>query len=223
MAQSHFPSTGVYIRRAIEADSPSLSRICLLTGDAGVSAEPLHEIGELIGMMYAEPYVHLPAGFGFVMVDSSKNDAVVGYVLGTADTRAFETQEDETWYPAARARYPYTDPPTNPIDPSKPLKEADIRYMKNIHNPPHSAAVNIAFSPAHMHIDILPEYQRQGWGKKLISEVVEYLREEKGLEKLWLGLDPRNIGARRFYEKLGFVPIQGAAEGIMGLDFKDFK
>lgn len=225
MAEPNLSSSasGVYIRRATQADSRSLSHICLLTGDAGVSAEALHDFGELIGLMYAEPYVHLPAAFGFVIVDPSKDDAVVGYVLGTADTRAFEAQADETWYPAARARYPYTDPPTNPVDPSKPLKEADARYIKNIHNPPHSPGINVAFSPAHLHIDILPEYQRQGLGRRLIAEAIKYLREEKGLERLWLGLDPRNVGARRFYERLGFIPIERAAEGVMGLDFKDFK
>lgn len=222
--------TDVYIRRATQTDSPTLSRICLLTGDAGVSAEPLHDYGELIGLMWAEPYVHLPAGFGFVLVDPSQNDAVVGYLLGTYDTRLYESQADESWFPKWRAKYPLStdstaDPPvcTLSTDPSKPLRDADARYIKMITNPPHAPENQVAFSPAHLHIDILPAYQRQGWGRKLIGEAIRYLREEQGLERLWLRQDPRNENGRKFYGRLGFVPVEGAAEGVMGLDFKDFK
>ncbi|TCD64322.1 hypothetical protein EIP91_004232, partial [Steccherinum ochraceum] len=63
--------TQTYIRRATPSDSPALSRICLLTGDAGQSAAPLHTFGELPGVMYAEPYVHMPSAGGFVLVDPS--------------------------------------------------------------------------------------------------------------------------------------------------------
>ena len=89
-------SATVTIRRADAADSPALSHICLVTADAGVSAASLHGAGELPGLMYAEQYVHLPEGFGFVLEDSARRDAgdpfrgVVGYVLSTWDTRAFE-------------------------------------------------------------------------------------------------------------------------------------
>ena len=36
-----------YIRPATPADSPAVSRICLLTADAGASAASLHAAGEL--------------------------------------------------------------------------------------------------------------------------------------------------------------------------------
>ncbi|KAH9843857.1 acyl-CoA N-acyltransferase [Rhodofomes roseus] len=207
---------GVYVREARASDSAALSRICLLTGDAGQSAEHLHEFGELIGLMYAEPYVHLPAGFGFVMVDPSKSDAVVGYILGTADTRLFEQQASESWFPEVQRRYPY--PPRHPQDPDRPLRPADERYIRTIHNPPRASDMQIAFSPAHLHIDILPEYQRQGWGGRLMARAVEYLKE-RGLDRVWLGLDPRNENAKKFYLKLGFENLEGAPDGVMGLEF----
>ena len=206
----------VYIREARASDSKSVSRICLLTGDAGKTAEHLHDFGELIGLMYAEPYVQLPAGFGFVMVDPSKSDAVVGYVLGTADTRLFEQQASDSWFPEVQKRYPY--PPRHPQDPDRPLKPADERYIRTIHNPPRTPQVQIAFSPAHLHIDILPEYQRQGWGRRLMDRAFEHLKEQ-GLDRVWLGLDPRNESARKFYQRLGFEDIEGAPEGVMGYKF----
>ncbi|KAI0921249.1 hypothetical protein AcV5_001097 [Taiwanofungus camphoratus] len=215
------PPKAVYIRPASAADSSALSRICLLTGDAGASAEHLHDFGELPGLVYAEPYAQLPAGFGFVMVDPARDDAVVGYVLGTHDTRVFERQADTEWYPRIRAQYPYIDPATHPAHPGQLLKAADARYVRMLHSPPHAADESVAFSPAHLHIDILADYQRQGWGRRLIARAVQYLKEEKGLDRLWLGLDPKNVGAKRFYEKLGFEDVEGAPTGTMGLKFEN--
>ena len=218
MATSQPPSaSGVYIREARPADSPVLNRICLLTGDAGQSAAHLHTFGELIGLVYAEPYVHLPTGFGFVLVDPAKDDdanAVVGYALSTYDTRAFEHAARTDWFPRVRA--PYAIPPDGATD-------ADKKFINILHNPPSAPQPAVDFSPAHMHIDILPEYQRQGWGRRLIARVVAYLRDERGLERMWLGLDPRNDAAKKFYEALGYKELPGAPNGTMGLEFKDFR
>ncbi|KAI0776064.1 acyl-CoA N-acyltransferase [Trametes elegans] len=216
MAESQ-TSGDVYVRAVRPEDSPALNRICLLTGDAGKSAEPLHEFGELIGLVYAEPYAHLPATFGFVMIDPSKAHdgfgGVVGYVLGSYDTRTFEQHAAGEWYPRVRAKYAY---PAGATD-------ADRRFIGILHNPPRSPQAAVDFSPAHLHIDILSDYQRQGWGRKLIAQAVEYLRDERGLSRLWLGLDTRNDGAKRFYERLGFKVLPGAPEGTMGVEFAVFK
>jgi len=79
----------------------------------------------------------------------------------------------------------------------------------------------IAFSPAHLHIDILPEYQRRGWGKKLIGRAAEYLRGEK-VDGVWVGIDPKNENAKKFYRKLGFEDIE-APGANMGLRFNNWK
>lgn len=209
----------VIIRKATEFDAAAVSRICLLTGDAGQSAESHHDFGELPGLVYAVPYVKLPTTWGFVMVDlekagtdgvTSSGNAVVGYVLGSRDTRAYEQYSAEHWWPAQAETYPL----------SMGGKPADQRYMKLLRSMPTAPEANIRFAAAHLHIDILPEYQRQGWGRKLISVAVEHLKGEtvEG-NGVWLGLDPRNDGARKFYERLGFSPIEGSPEGNMGLAF----
>ncbi|OCH94052.1 acyl-CoA N-acyltransferase [Obba rivulosa] len=212
--------TGLYIRTATAADSPALSHICLLTADAGVSAAPLHNFGELPGLIWAEPYAQLPSGFGFVLADPSQEGAPVGYVLGTADTRAFERDAGARWYPRLRETYP-AEPAQGPGAAGR--TEADARCVRLLHAPPRAHDAAVAFSPAHMHIDLLPACQRQGWGRRLVACVVQHLRDEHGLDALWLGLDPRNVGARAFYERLGFRPLEGAPEGTMGLKFADFK
>lgn len=62
-----------------------------------------------------------------------------------------------------------------------------------------------------------------GWGKKLIARAVEHLRDEIGLNSVWLGMDPRNMDARKFYEKLGFADIPGAPANVVGLSFENWK
>ncbi|KAJ6539483.1 acyl-CoA N-acyltransferase [Mycena capillaripes] len=197
------------IRRATDADAPSLSRICLLTAEAGKSAESLHDFGELPGLVYAVPYVNLPTTWAFVLVDESKDQLVVGYIVGSTDTRAYEQHAAEHWWPAHAENYL----------PSVMVREADKKYavlLRNMHTAPDA---NIAFSPAHMHINILEEYQGQGWGRKMVQTAVDHLKGE-GLKGLWLGMDPRNTGARKFYDKLGFSAFEGSSPDDVGLIFK---
>lgn len=195
------------IRRATLADADALSRICLLTADAGKSGEHLHDYPELPGIVWAVPYVHLPTTFGYVLVDDHSDkpggsEEVVGYTLGSTDTRKYEEIAQKTWWPVQRARYPSS------IEEGEKGKEADKQYIKMLDKMFTAPEANIAFSPAHLHIDILEGYQRQGWGRKLIGRLIEHLREE-GVDGVWLGLDPKNVNARRFYRKLGFREING--------------
>ena len=136
---------------------------------------PAH--GALPGLYYAEPYLHLPTAAAFVLVDRRAGDAVVGYVLAAADTRAFEQAARETWFPRVRA--PYANPPA----PSTGATDADKKFIRILHDPPAAPDAAVAYSPAHLHIDILPAYQRGGWGRRLIARAVAHLREERGLER----------------------------------------
>ncbi|KAJ3819409.1 acyl-CoA N-acyltransferase [Lentinula raphanica] len=198
----------ITIRKALDTDAPTLSRICLLTADAGSTAEALHDFGELPGLVYAVPYVKVPTTWGFVMVDDLRDNEVVGYIVGSTDTRAFESYTAEHWWPQLAEKYP----------PSMAGKEADARYMNLFRNMFKASDACVAFSPAHMHINILPEYHQQGWGRKLLSSAVKFLKGE-GLSGVWLGLDPRNSGARAFYERVGFRHVDGFPDNYMGLKF----
>lgn len=219
MADPATATGDVYVRSVRPTDSPALNRICLLTGAAGQSAEHIHTFGELIGLVYAEPYAHLPAAFGFVMVDPAKPEAdqVVGYVLGSYDTQTFEQHAADEWFPRVREKYAY------PPEANVGATDADRRYIGILHNPSRSPQAALEYSPAHLHIDILPEYQRRGWGRRLIARAITYLRAERGLSRLWLGLDTKNDGAKRFYERLGFTELPGAPAGTMGVEFDAFE
>ena len=57
--------------------------------------------------------------------------------------------------------------------------------------------------PAHLHIDILPEYQRMGFGKNLMEAFCEKLRHDEvgGVHLIMAG---DNVEAEKFYGKVGF-------------------
>lgn len=57
--------------------------------------------------------------------------------------------------------------------------------------------------PAHLHIDLLPVVQGGGVGRRLIATLLDELRR-RGVRGVHLGVDPQNVGAAAFYERLGF-------------------
>lgn len=75
--------------------------------------------------------------------------------------------------------------------------------------------------PAHMHIDILPDYQRKGYGTKLINALFEGVKSE-GAKGIHLDMVRANESAAKFYERIGFkrapVVMDGGKSGEMGYD-----
>lgn len=55
-------------------------------------------------------------------------------------------------------------------------------------------------------IVVEPSSQRKGVGKTLMKKVIEYLKTQKHIRiGFWVGTN--NMPAKRFYRKLGFVPV----------------
>ena len=57
--------------------------------------------------------------------------------------------------------------------------------------------------PAHLHINILPEFQGLGLGSMLLDVLKKHLIEI-GCPGIYLGVGWENTGAIQFYEKTGF-------------------
>jgi GNAT superfamily N-acetyltransferase len=64
----------------------------------------------------------------------------------------------------------------------------------------------LADYPAHLHIDLLPEWQGKGFGRGLINAFLTGLREA-GVARVHLGMAVANVEARAFYDRLGFTEI----------------
>jgi|LSQX01.1.fsa_nt_gb ribosomal protein S18 acetylase RimI-like enzyme len=61
--------------------------------------------------------------------------------------------------------------------------------------------------PAHLHIDVLPEYQRKGLGHKLVDTLCEHLKS-KGVKGVMLTVWENNEKGQGFYKKYGFTFLE---------------
>lgn len=145
----------VEIRPYRTSDLDTIYDICLATGDAGADASHFYRDRKLLGHVYAGPYCVHSADTAFVAEDEG---GVGGYVLGPADTRAFEAALEASWWPALRARYP---------DPGD-CATLDERMQRLIHHPSRMPRRIVEAYPAHLHIDLLPRLQGRGLDRKSV-------------------------------------------------------
>jgi len=192
------------IRGYQPTDFDAVSAICVQTAEAGLSAEGLYVSDDLMPDIFVRPYVVLEPSLAFVVDDG----AVGGYIVGTADTRAFVQRFTSDWLPAFAARYAHTEPVVS--------KDDLIRHLG--HWPERMLIAEIDDYPAHLHIDLLPRLQGQGLGRQLIDTLTGALRE-RGVPGLHLSMDAANTGARAFYDRLGFteLPSSTAEAPLLGL------
>ena len=176
-------------------DLDALHEICLKTCDRGADATHLYQDPRIIGEIFAAPYATLEPHHAFVAEDEI---GVGGYILGTADTRAFEARCEAEWWPDLRARY-HDAADTPPGQRSR--EQWDAHYIP--HPPPNPQAV-IDVAPAHLHIDLLPRLQGLGVGKRLMDT---WLAAIGG--RAHLGCQAGNHRAQRFYEIYGWRRLEG--------------
>ena len=74
--------------------------------------------------------------------------------------------------------------------------------------------------PAHLHIDVLNAYQRQGLGFQLMDALTTHLRG-KGVPGVMLVVGESNEKGRNFYRKYGFRQIARLGGIVLGLDLRE--
>lgn len=174
--------------------------ICISTADAGQDASGSYVDPDILPNIFAHPYAWLEPELAFVLDDAGQ---AVGYVLGTADTAAFVRRFRAEWLPRIADRYPA--PAGEPTTPDEIMA-----YL--LHTPERMILPDLADYPSHLHIDLLPAYQRAGHGRALIDTCAEALRRV-GAPGLHVGMITENRSARAFYERLGFHVIDVADPG----------
>ena len=112
--------------------------------------------------------------------------------------RQFERWFEDVWLPPLRDRYPLGSGST----------PADAAIVQSLHHPTTADAGLLPAHPAHLHIDLLPRLQGQGWGRRVMQAVLEELARA-GATGVHLGVDEANTGAHAFYERLGFTQLGG--------------
>jgi ribosomal protein S18 acetylase RimI-like enzyme len=189
---------GFVLRRAERSDHDALSRVCLLTGDAGEDASAREDDPDLLGLIYAVPYQVLEPDFAFV-IDS--RDGVAGYVLGAPDTERFNRRLEAEWHPGLRERVAPA-----PLDEARWQGSDWARHA--IHHPCYVYPPALHDFPAHGHIDLLPLARGRGIGRKAMEYLIGRLAST-GVPGVHLQVSPRNDRALAFYARLGFRRLTG--------------
>ncbi|WP_328321212.1 GNAT family N-acetyltransferase [Streptomyces sp. NBC_00388] len=207
------PPKSVRVRPYQPFDLPGMYRVCLLTGDSGRDAGALYHDPDLLGHVYAGPYPAADPGLTFVAADAS---GVLGYVVATADSAAYERWREDHWYAPLRLRHPES----LAVDPGDGSR--DWQRVAQLHGTPLRGDDPLYEThPAHLHIDILPRGQGAGLGRRLMSALLEELRE-RGVRGLHLGVGSGNPGARAFYLALGFAEAERREWGsVMVMDLRE--
>ncbi|MEP7055105.1 MAG: GNAT family N-acetyltransferase [Actinomycetota bacterium] len=185
---------GLRLRRYEPSDLAEVYDVCVRTAYSGGDARGRYDTDDLMGDLFAGPYLYLEPGLSFVLEDDGH---VVGYVLAAADTERFAAAYRETWIPRLADRYPPLDGPA----------ATETEQMIEIHYHPEGMVRPVlADHPAHLHIDLLPEYQRRGLGKLMIDTMFAALAEA-GVPAVYVAMLTSNEPARAFYDRLGFYEL----------------
>lgn len=193
------------IRPYRSTDRDDVYDVCVRTGHAGGDARGAYRDPGILPDIFAGPHLAFEPELAFVLTDGGR---VVGYILGTADTPAYARRFREQWLPTVADRYPpLTAPPAGLDD-----------FMRDLlHHPERKVKPEFADFPAHLHIDILPEYQGGGHGRALMETFCDTLAAA-GVRGVHLGMLTVNETARAFYGRLGFheLPIPPAKLTYLG-------
>ena len=184
----------VSIRSYESRDLAAVREICVRTGYRGTDARGVMTDTALLPDAFAEPYVVHDPGLAFVADDGG---TAVGYIIGADDTAEFARWYADSWLPVVAPKHA---PPPASVDSFEDL------IVSAMHNPDRMVLPELAGYPAHLHIDLLPGYQGRGFGRRLMDAFLAELRA-RGVARVHLGMDPANVRARPFYDKLGFTPI----------------
>ncbi|KZM21917.1 uncharacterized protein EKO05_0000424 [Ascochyta rabiei] len=180
--------------------------------------EPTRTIGSYL---WYRVYVSLTPNTCFVLDDGSGRAA--GYCIGTADTASFAQRWRDEFAPSVNSK----SVPKPEIRTADPLMEREDTkgFRHALHHAECSALQTwpeeLEKYPAHMHIDILPEFQRKGWGSVLVNTLFEAVKRE-GASGIHLGMVRWNTTGRSFYEKIGFqvcsLVLDNGESGETGVD-----
>ena len=135
--------------------------------------------------VYCDYYIEKEPENCFVAAD--ENDKAVGYVISAENFDKFKETYLSTYYPR--------------------IKKWEYRRRKSGLRAIASQEKYKADYPAHLHIDILPEYQHKGLGRKLMDALCENLRQ-KNVKGVMFTVWHKNYNAIKFYEKYGFELIE---------------
>ncbi|HTG43820.1 MAG TPA: GNAT family N-acetyltransferase [Verrucomicrobiae bacterium] len=191
------------IRPARPEDEAAASCVCLKTGDFGKDGEPFYRADPgALGRIFVAPYLAFSPELSLILEDRGE---VCGYALGALESKAFYQRYEADWRPALCARFPAPQG-----DPSQWDRVQQIHHC--YHQPDYFCPEPYENYPSHLHIDLLPRAQGLGYGRRMLNDLMQKLRE-LGSPGVHLGVSEKNVPAFGFYQRLGFRELIRIGEG----------
>ena len=179
------------IRPYLEKDKENVRFVCLNSeGPCDMDEAGRH----YILTTYCDYYIEREPQNCFVAVDET--DRAVGYIICT--------ESFELFYPVF-------------------IRDYVSRFSQAMfcYGAAHSADLQAKYRaeyPAHLHIDVLPEFQRMGVGHRLVDTLAAHLRA-KNVPGVMLTVGASNFVGQSFYKKYGFTLLE-ATEGDIAFGLK---
>ncbi len=145
---------------------------------------------EAVAIMYNDYFTKYESDNIFVAAD--ENDVPVGYVICSTDYDLFVQKNNEEFLKKAMSLY-------------KPIVIVHIMLMFALKQIDYNRRV-------HLHIDLLPEAQHQGLGRKLLDELSNHLYKN-GYEYMAVCGVNKYAAGYKFYIKYGFVTYKNLLFG----------
>ncbi len=175
------------IRPYENKDRAGVRYVCInCDGPHNMSEDTVH----FILSTYCDYYIEREGRNCFVAVD--ENDKAIGYILCAEDYDVFAEALKNEYIPRI------------------PEENTSARYYAQT-----SAVLQEKYKdsyPAHLHIDLLPEYQRMGIGRRLIDTLCDHLKSKK-IPGVMLSVSKENTGGIKFYESYGFTHLESSSFG----------
>ncbi len=182
------------IRPYEEKDKDNVRFICL-NSDGPCKAPKRWQ--NFILTTYCDYFIEKEGENCFVAAD--ENDKAIGYILCTENYDKFKEVFLKEYLPR--------------------IKKYEFKYRKSAIKSTKIQEEYKADFPAHLHIDILPGYQRMGLGHKLTNALCKKLKA-KGVTGVCLTVWKENKKGRSFYEKYGFTLLETRkTTAVYGLKF----
>lgn len=178
------------IRKMRVSDIDDMEGICLYTAEERLRDTQKHCENTLY--LYNRYYTRAERENCFVAVD--KNDKAVGYIICAPDFKRYKNGFFK-----------------NEL---KSVFSLGIKYgVSAFFEVLAQKAVSKEY-PAHLHIDIMPDYQGGGTGTALIHTLLAHLKEQN-IKGIMLGVAKANEGAIRFYKRNGFTVLSSVGGGVI--------
>ena len=177
------------IRTARKTDLADAEYICIQTADEIL--RKTEKRAKITALMFSTYYINEETEHCFVLEDKGK---VVGYILCAPSAKRFAKLYRK--------------------DNLKKISDLSALWAFIAFFGPVKYSLLKGKYPAHLHIDILEEYQSAGYGKQLMSTLLKHLKKSN-IKGVMLSCSANNSRAIAFYKKFGFKKIVTAFGGTL--------